>query len=65
MRERHVIKTVGGSKDHVIGAEAWDHVAFEIETGMIPATDAMVLLSEGKKDINVFLIKKMVDYRLK
>ena len=62
MREKHVMKIVEGRKGHVAGAEAMDHVAFEIEIGMIPATDAMVLLSEGKKDVNVFLTKEMVVY---
>ena len=62
MREKHVMKLVEGSKNHVIGAEALDHVAFEIEIEMIPATDAMVVLSEGIKDINVFLTKEMVVY---
>ena len=62
MREMHAMKIVEGSKDHVIGAGVWDHVAFEIEIKIIPATHAMVLLSEGKKDINVFLTKKMVVY---
>ena len=56
------MKIVEGSKDHVVGAEAWEHVAFEIEIGIIPVTDAMVLLSEGKKVINVCLTKEKVVY---
>ena len=62
MREKHVMKIVEGSKDHVIGVAAWDHVAFEIVIGIIAATDAMVLLSEDKKDMNVFLTKEKVNY---
>ena len=62
MREMYAMKIVEGRKDHVIGAEVWDHVAFEIEIKIIPATHAMVLLSGGKKDINVFLTKKRVLY---
>ena len=57
MRENHVVKIVEGSKDHVVGVEAWEHVAFEIEIRIILVTDAMVLLSEGKKVINVCLTK--------
>ena len=56
------MKIVEGGKDHVVGAEAWEHVAFEIEIGIIPVTDAMVLLSEGKKVINVCLTKEKVVY---